>query len=44
VDNPLPALPEFRAFQEGLRGWVAEPPAVEQLTVMGSYRFFDPAG
>jgi hypothetical protein len=20
-DNPLPAIPEFRAFQEGLKGW-----------------------
>jgi hypothetical protein len=40
VDNPLPALPEFRAFQEGLRQWIAEPPTSEQLTVVGSYRFF----
>ena len=40
VDNPLPALPEFRAFQEGLKQWIAEPPTSEQLTVIGSYRFF----
>jgi hypothetical protein len=40
VDNPLPALPEARAFQEGLKQWLAEPPTSEQLTVFGSYRFF----
>ena len=39
VDNPLPALPEFRAFQEGLRQWIAEPPTSEPVTVIGSYRF-----
>ncbi|GHO99412.1 hypothetical protein KSF_094600 [Reticulibacter mediterranei] len=38
VDNPLPALPEFRAFQEGLRQWIAEPPTSEPVTVIGSYR------
>jgi hypothetical protein len=43
VDNPLPALPEFRAFQEGLKGWLAEAPGPEQLTVIGSYRLFDTA-
>jgi hypothetical protein len=40
VDNPLPTLPEFRAFQEGLKQWIAEPPTSEQLAVVGSYRFF----
>jgi hypothetical protein len=40
VDNPLPALPEFRAFQENLKHWSAEPPIPEQVTVIGSYRFF----
>ena len=40
VDNPLLALPEARAFQEGLKNWLAEPPTSEQLTVFGSYRFF----
>jgi hypothetical protein len=39
VDNPLPGLPEFRAFQEGLRQWIAEPPISEPVTVIGSYRF-----
>ncbi len=40
VHNPLLALPEAQAFQEGLKQWVAEPPASERLTVFGSYRFF----
>lgn len=39
VENPLPALPEFRAFQEGLRQWIAEPPTSEPVAVIGSYRF-----
>ena len=38
--NPLLALPEAREFQEGLKQWLAEPPTSEQLTVLGSYRFF----
>lgn len=40
VDNPLPGLPEFQQFQEGLRGWVAGPPVPEPMTVVGSYRLF----
>jgi hypothetical protein len=40
ADNPLPALPAFRDFQEGLKKWVAEPPIAEQLTVIGSYKLF----
>jgi hypothetical protein len=40
VDNPLLALPEARAFQEGLKNWLAEPPTSEPLTVFGSYRLF----
>lgn len=40
IDNPLPALPEFRDFQENLKSWIAEPPTAEQLTVVGSYRLF----
>jgi hypothetical protein len=40
VDNPLPALPEFREFQENLKNWVAEPPTPDQMTVVGSYRLF----
>lgn len=37
VENPLPAIPEFQEFQAGLGQWLAEPPAVEQLEVVGSY-------
>jgi hypothetical protein len=40
VDNPLLTLPEARAFQEGLKTWLAEPPTSERLTVVGAYRFF----
>ena len=39
VENPLPALPEFQAFQAGLQSWVSEPPAAEPLAIVGSYRF-----
>jgi hypothetical protein len=41
VDNPLAALPAFVEFQENLKQWMAEPPTVEQLTVVGSYRLFE---
>jgi hypothetical protein len=37
VENPLPALPEARAFQQRMAGWATEPPAPEPLTVVGSY-------
>jgi hypothetical protein len=40
VDNPLSTLPEAQAFREGLKTWMAEPPIYEQLTAVGSYRFF----
>lgn len=40
VDNPLPALAEFRDFQERLKAWVAEPPKPDQMTVVGSYHLF----
>jgi hypothetical protein len=40
VDNPLPALPAFVEFQEDLKKWMAEPPTLEQMTVVGSYRLF----
>ncbi|MGH2585577.1 MAG: hypothetical protein ACRDJE_11745 [Dehalococcoidia bacterium] len=40
TNNPLTTVPEFREFQESLKGWLAEPPIPEQLTVIGSYRFF----
>ncbi len=40
VDNPLPAVPEFRAFQAGLKDWLAKPAVPEQFTVVGSYNLF----
>src|SRR5262245_51177431 len=39
-NNPLAAVPGFMDFQEGLKNWVVEPPTVEQLTPVGSYRLF----
>jgi hypothetical protein len=39
VDNPLFALPEYRAFAENFKTWIAEPPTAEHLTVGSSYRF-----
>jgi len=39
-DNPLTAIPEFNEFQAGLRGWLAGPPVVEPLTVVGSYQLY----
>jgi hypothetical protein len=39
-DNPLAAVPAFVEFQEDLKKWMAEPPTVEQMTVIGSYRLF----
>jgi hypothetical protein len=41
VENPLPTIPEFQEFQQGLKNWVAEPPAAGPATVLGSYRLFD---
>jgi hypothetical protein len=41
VENPLPALPEFREFVASLEDWrVDGPPIPEQLTVVGSYGLF----
>jgi hypothetical protein len=40
ADNPLQAIAEFREFQEQLPGWLAEPPIVEPVTVIGSYGSF----
>ena len=40
VENPLPSLPEFREFIEGVEASRAEPPNVQPLTVVGSYRLF----
>ena len=40
VDNPILALPEFRAFAENFKAWIAEPPTAEQVTATISYRSF----
>ncbi|SIM54040.1 hypothetical protein [Micromonospora cremea] len=40
MENPLPALPEAKEFQEKLKSWLAEPATSEALTVIGSYRLF----
>jgi len=39
-DNPLFVVTAFRDFQDNLKDWIAEPPVVEQLTPVGSYRLF----
>ena len=38
--NPLVAIPAVTEFQENLKGWLAEPPSVERLTVAGWYELF----
>jgi hypothetical protein len=41
TENPLPGIAAVTTFQEDLRGgWLAEPPVMEQLTVVGEYRSF----
>ena len=40
LDNPLRALPAYADLLENLKQWQAEPPTVEQMTVIGSYRLF----
>jgi hypothetical protein len=40
VENPLPALPEFQEFIEGVEASRAEPADVQPLAVIGSYRLF----
>jgi hypothetical protein len=40
TENPLGAVPEFVEFQSALQGWLAGPPTVEQLSVVGSYALF----
>ena len=34
------AIPAFNEAQEKIKDWIAEPPVVEQLTPVGSYRLF----
>jgi hypothetical protein len=40
VENPIPGFLEFRELQELVEGSRAEPPSVEPLAVVGSYRLF----
>lgn len=40
VENPLPAIPEFQEFQQGLRSWVAEPPNAGPAAIIGNYQLF----
>jgi hypothetical protein len=40
IENPLPALVEFRDFQDKLKTWMTGPPNPEQATVIGSYGLF----
>ena len=44
VENPLPALPEARAFYERLPEWYAEPPEVVPGTAVGSHHLFSEVG
>jgi hypothetical protein len=39
-EHPLRALPEYAEMLENLKEWYAEPPTVEQMTVIGSYQLF----
>ena len=38
--HPLAPLPAYAEFVESLKQWYAEPPAVERMTVIGSYQLF----
>ena len=41
IENPLVGLPAFQELQANLPEWVDGPPVAEQLTVVGSYGFFE---
>ena len=41
-ENPLAALPSFKAFQGQLKDRCVEPPVVTELTVVGSYGMVAP--
>lgn len=43
VENPLPGIPEARAFQQRLPEWAGGPVAPEPVTVVGSYGLFPSA-
>jgi hypothetical protein len=38
--HPLAPFPAYAEFMENLKGWYAQPPAVERMTVVGSYQLF----
>jgi hypothetical protein len=38
--NPLAGFPAYAELLEDLKQWYAEPPAVERMTVIGSYQLF----
>lgn len=40
VPNPLPEIPECRAFQQQLPRWTVEPPTPQPVAVIGSYQLF----
>jgi UDP-N-acetylmuramyl tripeptide synthase len=40
VANPVLGFPEFRELQDRINGSRAEPPSLQPLTVVGSYRLF----
>lgn len=42
-DNPLTRSAAFAEFQRAIAERCAEPPAVSEATVVGRYRFADPA-
>jgi hypothetical protein len=37
-EHPLRTFPAYAELLEGLKQWYAEPPTVEHMTVIGSYR------
>jgi hypothetical protein len=40
VENPIPGFPEFRELQELVDRSRAEPPSLQPLTVVDTYRLF----
>ena len=38
--HPLAGFPAYTELVENLKGWYAEPPTVERMTVIGSYQLF----
>jgi hypothetical protein len=40
VENPIPALPEYRGLQAQMEAWLAGEPSSHELSTIGSYRMF----